>query len=172
MIDFYRKIAPELETTVVFNGDTDPCVSYEGTRTAIERVGFPELVGASYRPWFFNATSASVHLLETKATLFGPSLVVNEEGAQLGGLVVDYEKNLSFMTVHGSGHMVPQFRPRASFHMLKTVIAGKEFSPRFVSDKDLAAMDDKEFEKYMNQWTTAAKSSTYIDHEQSTPPAH
>jgi len=39
MIDFYREIAPRLEITVVYNGDTDPCVSYEGTRTAISRVG-------------------------------------------------------------------------------------------------------------------------------------
>jgi cathepsin A (carboxypeptidase C) len=38
MIDFYRRIAPQLRTTIVFNGDTDPCVSYEGTRTAIKQV--------------------------------------------------------------------------------------------------------------------------------------
>jgi cathepsin A (carboxypeptidase C) len=31
MIDFYKYIAPKLDTTIVFNGDTDPCVSYEGT---------------------------------------------------------------------------------------------------------------------------------------------
>jgi len=29
MVDFYRYIAPKLKRTVVFNGDTDPCVSYE-----------------------------------------------------------------------------------------------------------------------------------------------
>ena len=44
MIDFYRTIAPQLDTTIVFNGDVDPCVSYEGTRTAIEQVGFAEAV--------------------------------------------------------------------------------------------------------------------------------
>lgn len=35
MVDFYRIIAPQLDTTIVFNGDVDPCVSYEGTRHAI-----------------------------------------------------------------------------------------------------------------------------------------
>eukprot|EP01047_Picozoa_sp_COSAG01_P112032 COSAG01_NODE_40798_length_459_cov_1.836111_1_plen_60_part_01 len=30
MVDFYRYIAPKLKRTMVFNGDTDPCVSYEG----------------------------------------------------------------------------------------------------------------------------------------------
>ena len=38
MVDFYRYIAPKLKRTVVFNGDTDPCVSYEGTRTALESI--------------------------------------------------------------------------------------------------------------------------------------
>ena len=48
MVDFYREIAPKLETTVVFNGDTDPCVSYEGTRQAIIEVGFDEIVRARW----------------------------------------------------------------------------------------------------------------------------
>ena len=33
MVDFYRNIAPRMSRTVVFNGDTDPCVSYEGIRS-------------------------------------------------------------------------------------------------------------------------------------------
>jgi hypothetical protein len=59
MIEFYREIAPKLRRTFVFNGDSDPCVSYEGTRTAIERVGFKVTPGGVYRPWFFNAAAAS-----------------------------------------------------------------------------------------------------------------
>ena len=75
MVQFYAKIAPQLEKTIVFNGDVDPCVTYEGTRKAIQQVGFPELPGGSYRPWFFNKTAATVALLEEKPTLFGPDLV-------------------------------------------------------------------------------------------------
>lgn len=47
MIDFYRKIVPKLASVWVYNGDTDPCVSYEGTRTAVERVGFSEVEGGA-----------------------------------------------------------------------------------------------------------------------------
>jgi serine carboxypeptidase-like clade 1 len=54
MIDFYRKIVPRLKVVWVYNGDTDPCLSYEGTRTAIKRIGFQELDGGSYRLWFYN----------------------------------------------------------------------------------------------------------------------
>lgn len=59
MIDFYREIVPQLERVFVYNGDTDPCVSYEGTRTAIARVGFAELDGGGYRPWFYNHTETT-----------------------------------------------------------------------------------------------------------------
>lgn len=58
MVDFYKAIAPKLRTTIVFNGDTDPCVSYEGTRAALATV-FPELPGGSYRPWFYNAAETT-----------------------------------------------------------------------------------------------------------------
>ena len=39
------RTAPRLKTTVVFNGDTDPCVSYEGTREAVRAVGYEQLPG-------------------------------------------------------------------------------------------------------------------------------
>ena len=57
MVDFYREIAPRLEVTLVYNGDTDPCVSYEGTALAIARVGFGQVDGGGYRPWFYNRTA-------------------------------------------------------------------------------------------------------------------
>ena len=39
MVDFYRTLAPLLPGRIaVYNGDTDPCVSYEGTRIAIQKV--------------------------------------------------------------------------------------------------------------------------------------
>ena len=101
MIDFYRNIAPKLVTTIVFNGDTDPCVSYEGTRTAIKEVGFPETAGGAYRPWFFNNSAATLEFLQAKPLLFGPDLSLQEGGAQFAGHVVSYQHNLSFVTVHG-----------------------------------------------------------------------
>jgi len=65
MIDFYRKIAPKMTTTIVFNGDTDPCVSYEGTRTAIERVGFKILPGGGYGSKGFTLRSLRIQWFDT-----------------------------------------------------------------------------------------------------------
>jgi len=161
MIDVYREIAPRLDVTLVYNGDTDPCVSYEGTRTALERVGFPEIEGGYYRPWFYNHTAADPTILMEKAAMFGPDLLVVPTGSQFGGEIVNYENNLSFLTVHGSGHMVPQFRPQAALHMLGKVLAGDPFSPLLPSNRTLARMSGKDFGSVMDVWTLAAQAPPY-----------
>lgn len=162
MVDFYREIAPKLQNTVVYNGDTDPCVSYEGTRTAIQRVGFPQIPGGWYRPWFYNHTAvASLSLLESKPALFGPDLQLRDTGVQFGGHVVSYIHNLSFITVHGSGHMVPQFRPQAALHMLSKILGLLPFSPA-LPEKEISRMNDSEFDTFLDQWTVKAETKPYV----------
>jgi len=159
MIQFYQNIAPRLSTTIVFNGDVDPCVSYEGTRSAIEKVGFAVKPGGEYRPWFYNKTAATVATLLAKPNLYGPNLELHNAGSQFGGQVVNYEHNLSFATVHGSGHMVPQFRPQAAERLLSQLLGGAEFkfSPPMPTDSELAKMTDSEFDSSVDSWTNAAK---------------
>ena len=162
MIDFYAYLAPKLDGTVlVFNGDTDPCVSYEGTRTAVEKVGFP--VVNAYRPWFFNATAADAKFItEEKDVLFGPDLATEAAGPQLGGHVVDYAHGLKFATVHGSGHMVPQFRPRAALTFVAHVVKNAPLAPPLPDDANLAAMSDADFDTFLDSWVLDAQSATYI----------
>jgi len=159
MVDFYRYIAPKLKTTIVFNGDVDPCVSYEGTRTAIEKVGFAVIPGGSYRPWFYDKKAADLKTLLEKPNLFGPNLELLNAGAQFGGQVVNYEHNLSFATVHGSGHMVPQFRPQAAERLLSRLLSGSEWAPLLATDKQLVAMTDTQFEAFVDTWTDEAKKA-------------
>jgi len=35
-------------------------------------------------------------------------------------------KGLTFVTVKGTGHMVPQWKPREAFHMLNRFLAGRD----------------------------------------------
>lgn len=72
MVDIYKEVVPQLKRTWVYNGDTDPCVSYEGTRLAVKQIQLDELDGGSYRPWFYNQTGASIEVLAEKSALFGP----------------------------------------------------------------------------------------------------
>jgi cathepsin A (carboxypeptidase C) len=159
MIDFYRYIAPKLTTTIVFNGDVDPCVSYEGTRTAIQKVGFPITPGGSYRPWFYDKPAAALKTLQEKPNLFGPNLALRDAGAQFGGQVVNFAHNLSFVTVHGSGHMVPQFRPQSAERVLNRLLTGSPFAPLLALDDDLLKMSDSEFDSFVDQWTDKAKKA-------------
>jgi len=161
MIDFYRDLAPKLPgKIVVYNGDTDPCVSYEGTRNAIAKVGFK--VVSPYRPWFFNFTAATPDFLAKKDLLFGPSLSPEAGGAQFGGEIVDYEHDLSFATVHGSGHMVPTFRPRAALQLIEHVVSDSAFAPPVPDDASLAAMADDAFDKFLDAWVDKAESPAFV----------
>mmetsp|Transcript_23257 Transcript_23257/g.35210 ORF Transcript_23257/g.35210 Transcript_23257/m.35210 type:complete len:544 (-) Transcript_23257:9-1640(-) len=162
MIKFYNYLAPKLGAIFVYNGDTDPCVSYEGTRTAISRVGFPEVDGGSYRPWFYNHGAAPIEILAEKAAMFGPDLLAVSTGVQFGGEVVNYENNLSFLTIHGSGHMVPQFRPQAALHMLSKLLKLEPLSPLLPSNKTLMNVCDFAFSKIMKNWTETAKDCPYV----------
>ena len=164
MKDFYKKLAKKLDRILVVNGDTDPCVSYEGTRKAIANVGIPLVRGGSQRPYFFDAAATDISVLAQKPLLFGPSLAAQPAGPQMGGHVTNYEDNLTFATVHGSGHMIPQFRPRVSLHVFKKFIAGKPLSPLLPSDEELEKFDDYDDDDGENNgalidnWTTEAES--------------
>ena len=165
MIDMYRYLAPKLKNTIVFNGDTDPCVSWEGTRGAIEAVGFALIDGGDQRPYFVKLESTSDAVLKEKPLLFGPDLSLQKLGVQFAGHVTSYAHNLSFVTVHGSGHMVPQFRPQAGFHLLKKLLSGSPFSPALPNKHTLMHESESEFAKTMDRWTVLARSGAYVDGE-------
>mmetsp|Transcript_33325 Transcript_33325/g.49023 ORF Transcript_33325/g.49023 Transcript_33325/m.49023 type:complete len:580 (-) Transcript_33325:378-2117(-) len=167
MIDFYKEIIPQLEHTWIYNGDSDPCVSYEGTRLAVKQIQIEELDGGSYRPWFYNQTACSLELLAEKSVLFGPNLVTQNMGAQFGGEVTDYHLGLKFVTFHGSGHMVPQFRPQAALHFLRKLVSGEDLSPLLPLNETLMNMSDKAFQTAANSWTEAAIQSPFVQKENS-----
>eukprot|EP00934_Nitzschia_sp_Nitz4_P007792 Nitzschia sp. Nitz4//scaffold84_size84139//2332//4211//NITZ4_005191-RA/size84139-augustus-gene-0.37-mRNA-1//1//CDS//3329559012//7782//frame0 len=165
MVDIYQEVVPKLERTWIYNGDTDPCVSYEGTRLAVKQIGIMELDGGGYRPWFYNQTAASIELLAVKSALFGPNLVNQNMGAQFAGEVVDYDKGLSFVTFHGSGHMVPQFRPQAALTFLKAFVDGSILSPLLPNNVTLEQWSEKEFAKGIKDWTENARGPPYVHPE-------
>lgn len=161
MIQFYQEIVPKLKVAVIYNGDSDPCVTYEGTRTAIGQVGFP--IEDAYRPWFFNATGATAAFTQKKPLLFDPFGTIGEAGVQFGGMIVNYANNLAFMTIHGSGHMVPEFRPRHALHLIFKVVSQKPFSPAFASAAELGKMNSSAFNKWLDLWTLSAQAAPYVD---------
>ena len=119
-------------------------------------------VSSPYRPWFFNYTAADATFLAKKDLLYGPSLSPEAGGAQFGGEIVDYAHGLSFATVHGSGHMVPTFRPRAALQLIEHVVYNTSFAPAVPTDAKLAAMSEADFSSFLDAWVDQAGSTAFI----------
>jgi len=47
----------------------------------------------------------------------------------MGGYVIEYFGDFSFLTIRGSGHMVPEFKPEAALSFLTNWLASKDFPP-------------------------------------------
>jgi len=92
---------------MVYNGDTDPGINSFVTQGKFVEYWREEGVARTrrWRPW----------------TLDGKR--------QLAGYVVEYEGNWSYVTVRGSGHMVPEYKPRASLEMMRAFLQGESLKP-------------------------------------------
>lgn len=92
---------PELRT-LAYNGDTDPginsFVAQDRFLDFFDSVDVAET--ARWRPWTVDGKDA------------------------VGGYVVEREGNFSFLTIRGSGHMVPEFKPEAANVMINTFLEG------------------------------------------------
>jgi cathepsin A (carboxypeptidase C) len=80
-------------------------------------------------------------------------------GPQFGGQVVNFEHGFAFVTVHGSGHMVPTFRPRAALQLIRHVVQNSSFAPPV---PDLAAMAQADFDRFVDTWVADAKSAAFV----------
>jgi len=86
--------------TLIFNGDVDACVPYNGNEEWTESLGLP--VKQGWHAWF-----------------------VDE---QVAGYVTTYDvNNFSFLTVKGAGHMVPEFAPPQALAMFQRFLDNQPF---------------------------------------------
>eukprot|EP00055_Hartaetosiga_balthica_P017147 m.112598 g.112598 ORF g.112598 m.112598 type:complete len:505 (-) comp9256_c9_seq1:1971-3485(-) len=104
VLPFYASLVSENKLKVlVYNGDTDP-----GINSFITQDKYVEYFDAQnltetevWRPWTFDGKD------------------------QMGGYVFGYGSNFNFLTIRGSGHMVPEFKPQAAYVMLEYFLSGK-----------------------------------------------
>jgi len=79
-----------------FSGDTDGAVPTIGTEKWIASMKWD--VNEKYRAYFVDG--------------------------QVAGYLESYDGNLTFASVHGAGHMAPQFKPPQTYHLISNWIAG------------------------------------------------
>ena len=90
---FFRNPRSQHWRIVIFSGDFDACVPFEGTQHWIRCLGRPVLSG--WHPWRVNN--------------------------QVAGNVIEYDK-ITFITIKGSGHMVPSVTPAKGFNFFQRLV--------------------------------------------------
>ncbi|XP_071349377.1 lysosomal protective protein [Trachinotus anak] len=94
----YLKLLSALKYRVlVYNGDVDMACNFLGDEWFVESLH--QQVEVQRRPWLYN----------------------DKDGRQVGGFVKEFD-NIAFLTVKGSGHMVPTDKPIAAFTMFTRFI--------------------------------------------------
>jgi len=80
-----------------YSGDTDGAVPTLGTMEWMRNAGFS--IKKEWRPYYV--------------------------GADVGGYVLEYD-GVTLGTVHGAGHMTPQFKPVETYHLIFNYIKGED----------------------------------------------
>ncbi|XP_023674842.2 lysosomal protective protein-like [Paramormyrops kingsleyae] len=94
MTPFYEYLLQKDLKILVYNGDVDMACNFLGSKWFVE--GLNQKLVKPYRPWFYNN--------------------------QIAGYVAQYEK-ITFLTVKGSGHMVPQYKPGPALQMFMNYLS-------------------------------------------------
>ncbi|KAM6223756.1 lysosomal protective protein-like [Rhynchocyon petersi] len=98
MAPFYRELLQLDIRALVYNGDTDMACNFLGGEKFVEALKQPMV--SAYQPWYWNN--------------------------QVAGFFKEYKK-ISFLTVKGSGHMVPQYRPAQALKMFESFLKNTSF---------------------------------------------
>lgn len=102
MIAVHKQLQQYNPNVLVYNGDADPGCNYLWAEASVAKFGVD--VETPWKPWVYGADS----------------LV----GEQLGGYLTTYFGNVLFATVHGAGHMSPQWRPEAVYNLVSKFLHG------------------------------------------------
>ena len=109
--NFYKSVNGQLRV-LVYNGDTDPAINSFEAQNWTSHLGFD--IEQDWRPWTIDGCR------------------------RMGGYVTRYAGDFDFLTIRGAGHMVPTYKPAASFVFLNAWLQNTDY-PLF--DPDCMAPD-------------------------------
>ncbi|EDV19964.1 uncharacterized protein TRIADDRAFT_51073 [Trichoplax adhaerens] len=105
-IKLYPKLLKKYRA-LVYNGDVDMVCNFLGDQWAVHSLNLKMI--KPRQPWFYS----------------------DSNGKQIGGYVIRFDK-LDFLTVRGSGHQVPTYRPKQAYQMIYNFIYNKPYSTKVV----------------------------------------
>ncbi|KAL5798283.1 hypothetical protein ACOSQ2_003103 [Xanthoceras sorbifolium] len=97
MINYHKNLTVKGYWALIFSGDHDMCVPYTGSEAWTRSMGYKII--DEWRPWISNG--------------------------QVAGYIQGYANNLTFLTVKGSGHTVPEYKPQEALDFYSRFLAGK-----------------------------------------------
>lgn len=97
MIKYHKNLTLRGYRALIFSGDHDMCVPFTGSEAWTRSLGYK--IVDKWRPW-------------------------NSNG-QVAGYTQGYENNLTFLTIKGAGHTVPEYKPREALDFYSRFLAGK-----------------------------------------------
>ncbi|KAJ3697383.1 hypothetical protein LUZ61_001088 [Rhynchospora tenuis] len=96
MIEYHKNLTAQGYRALIYSGDHDMCIPFTGTEAWVHSLGYKTI--DKWRPWFFND--------------------------QVAGYVRGYDYNLTFLTVKGSGHAVPEYKPKEALAFYSRWLSG------------------------------------------------
>uniref|UniRef100_J3NCH4 Carboxypeptidase n=1 Tax=Oryza brachyantha TaxID=4533 RepID=J3NCH4_ORYBR len=99
MISYHKNLTGQGYRAFIYSGDHDMCVPYTGSEAWTKSLGYG--VVDSWRPWHFNG--------------------------QVSGYTQGYEHGLTFATIKGAGHTVPEYKPQESLAFYSRWLADSQF---------------------------------------------
>ncbi|XP_006652175.2 serine carboxypeptidase 1-like [Oryza brachyantha] len=98
MVKYHKKFTAMGYRVLIYSGDHDLCIPYVGTEAWIRSMGYRVI--DSWRPWYF--------------------------GEQVAGYTEGYEHNLTFLTIKGAGHTVPEYKPKETLEFYTRWLSGEK----------------------------------------------
>ncbi|XP_028101415.1 serine carboxypeptidase 1-like [Camellia sinensis] len=98
IIPYHKNLTAQGYRALIYSGDHDMCVPYTGSQAWIRSLGYK--ITDEWRPWMTND--------------------------QVAGYTQGYDNGLTFLTIKGAGHTVPEYKPREALHFYSNWLEGKQ----------------------------------------------
>lgn len=98
MIKYHKNLTARGYRALIYSGDHDMCVPFTGSQAWTRSLGYK--IVDEWRPWTFDQ--------------------------QVVGYTQGYENNLTFLTMKGAGHTVPEYKPKESLAFYTRWLAGEK----------------------------------------------
>ncbi|KAK0592984.1 hypothetical protein LWI29_028580 [Acer saccharum] len=99
MLTYHKNLTLQGYRALLYSGDHDMCVPFTGTQAWTRSLGYN--IVEEWRPWY--PTDQDV----------------------ASGYLQGYDHNLTFLTIKGAGHTVPEYKPRESLHFYSRWLVGE-----------------------------------------------